>query len=84
MAHDVQTAPADLPTFMRDGLVMVAGSDGPDYVRACYLHRWASLPAARREDVSECPYCDLMRTDRRGVRRFEALLAQMRHEAGGR
>lgn len=46
--------------------------DGPDLVRFCVVHQWASLPTVPRRIPEICPQCAI-ETDPRGRQRYRDL-----------
>lgn len=46
--------------------------DGPDLIRFCTTHEWASLPTLSRAAPSACPQC-LLDTELAGRARYRAL-----------
>ena len=59
------------------GLVCEQTPDGPDYIRFCDRHAWASLPAATPEHTGVCPGCHAEMENGRGAMRYRALNAKM-------
>ena len=54
-------------------VVVIHSSLGPDFVRVCPAHRWASPPTVYRTDLPRCPSCEIYGDVETGVRLFNKL-----------
>lgn len=58
-------------------LVTEMTADGPDFIRYCDEHSWASLPAATPDDTGRCPFCQLALENSRGLTRWLRLKGRL-------
>lgn len=60
-----------------EDVVTESTPDGPDYLRFCERHQWASHPLPDVELLSACPFCAVECDEARGRRRYVALQARL-------
>ena len=60
-------------------VVVVHSPHGPDFVRICILHRWASTESVYRADLPTCPHCELQKDDS-GHHRFDEVQQRLMPE----
>ena len=58
--------------LIQGDLAIIASRDGPDYVRVCPTHRWASLESVRA-DIQACPHCALDAEAPKGRARYDEI-----------